>query len=279
MKIVAAVPSWAVYAPWVVLLSAYAMTGWLDPERWYDNSQVSAIGSAAFSARGQGKATGRGPERVAPPWPDLSALRKQLAWRGLRMLDFKTGPQRMGASEVRIEWQWQGRLTDVFEMLQDLALSWPQMRLDALDIQHQPDGQWRTDWRGWWRHLKVPEPLPDKPVIDGRWRTWAIDPVFDAAAFSKHQMDVWGPNVDRSRILEMLRPDQLQWVAFVQGPEPLAWVTWQQHTVTLREGDRLSGGSTVVRRIRADELILAEPGIVHRIHPWRPVEVGSGGKP
>ena len=59
MKILSGVPSWAVYAPWVVLLSAYAMTGWLDPERWYDNRQVPAIGSATFSPRGQGKSNGR----------------------------------------------------------------------------------------------------------------------------------------------------------------------------------------------------------------------------
>ena len=279
MKILSGVPSWAVYAPWVVLLSAYAMTGWLDPERWYDNRQVPAIGSATFSPRGQGKSNGRGSERAPPPWPDESALRKQLAWRGLRMLGFKTGPQRTGASEVRIEWQCQGRLADVFEMLQDLALTWPQMRLDALEIQRQPDGQWHADWRGGWRHLKVPEPLPDKPVMDGRWRAWSIDPVFDAAAFSKQQMDVWGPNVDQSRILKWLRPDQLQWVAFVHGPEPMAWVAWQQHTVTLHEGDRLAGGTAVVRRIRADEIILVEPGITHRIHPWRPIVVNPGATP
>jgi hypothetical protein len=278
MKMQINLPSWIWVLPWVLLLSAYAWTGWLDPDRWSFRSQIPVVAGASL-AQGHVKSKGRGIERAAPPWPDENALRKQLAWRGLRMLGFKTGPQRMGAAEVRIEWQWQGRLVDVFEMLQDLALSWPQMRLDALEMQYQSDGQWRTDWRGGWRHLKVPDPLPDKPPVEGRWRAWAIDPVFDAVLFQQHQANLWGQAGQPSRILRWLRPDQLQWVAFVQGPKSMAWVAWQQHTVALHEGDRLGSIGALVSRIRADEIVITEPGIVHRIHPWRPVPVNSGSTP
>ena len=259
--------------PWGVGIWVYAAWGWLDPEHWRMQAppQVSASSLLSRAGKGHSSARDRTAVRAPPPWPDERAIRQQLARIRLQALGFKLGPQRMGATEVRVDLQWQGRLADALEMLQVLALQWPQLRLDALDVQWQSGREWRVDWRGWWRHLPVPLNPPVAEVSEHQVRDLALHRVFDAAGFERLQFQRWKGGVASTEVLRALQPDQLQWVARVHGLTPQAWVVWQQHTVALRVGDVVGAHGGVVRAISPDELVITEAGLEHRIKPLSPL--------
>jgi hypothetical protein len=268
-------------APWIGLLLLYAWWGWLDPAHWtLDEVTVEA---ALQHRNGQesprtGFAHQRPPFRPAPPWPDERAIRQRLSWLRLRTLGFKLGPQRSGASEVRVDLQWQGRWVDGLEMMQVLALQWPQMRLDALVLQAQQGGEWRFDWRGWWRHLTPPVDAPVSMAADRGFTHLADHRVFDAVGFQRAQFELWQPRGGRL-VLKWLQPDQLQWVAGWRGREVIAWVMWQQHTVALRVGDAVGPHGGKVRSISPHEIIIDEGGRVHRIQPLQPAWTVPGSQP
>jgi hypothetical protein len=194
-------------------------------------------------------------------------VRQQLGWRGLRTLNFKTGPQRAGATQVRLDLQWQGPLAEGLDMLQTMGLLWPQMRLDALILQAQTTGEWRVEWRGWWRQMVVPHPLPMGPNLTADFKKWAAHPVFNVQLFQSHQSALWRTTPGGRHLLPWLRPDQLQWVAHVRGEPPQAWVSWQQHTVAIEVGDRVGLHGGVVRSIGPKEITIVEGDLVHRLRP------------
>jgi hypothetical protein len=257
--------------PWLPLLGLYAHWGWLNPDHWAfdlegDPPHPSTTPGAA-SANGHTGKGQRNPPRPDAPWPDEPALRQQLAWRGLRTLAFKTGSQRPGTTEVRLDLQWSGPLAEGLDMLHSLGLGWPQMRLDTLTLQMQVSGEWKVEWRGWWRQMAVPKPLPPAPTGLADLKHWAAHPVFNARAFQSHQAALWRSTPGGRHLLPWLRPDQLEWVAYVPGPPAQAWVQWQQHTVAIAVGDRIGGQGAVVQAIGAREITIVQGAVVHRLPP------------
>lgn len=188
------------------------------------------------------------------------------------MLSFKTGPQRAGTTEVRVDLQWQGPLAECLDMWQSLALLWPQMHLDAITLQSQSATDFKVNWRGWWRHMVVPSPLPELPTTRLDFKKWSTHRVFNAQWFQSHQATLWRQTQGGRQVLPWLRPEQLQWVAYVHGNPPQAWVSWQQHTVAIAVGDRLGLKGGVVQSITPKELIISDGDWVHRL---RPKVVGS----
>jgi hypothetical protein len=286
-------PRWCWVWPWLPLLGLYTHWGWLNPDHWSLDAALDPKASSAAPAvpgaqaltaprqagpvaPGTGNTTGNNignsnAKRTAPrpeaPWPDEPAIRQQLGWHSLRALAFKTGPQRAGTTEVRLDLQWQGRLAECLDMLQLLALWWPQMRLDALILQAQTAGEWKVEWRGWWRLMVVPTPLPMASALPTDIKRWATHPVFNARMFQSHQAALWRPTQGGRHLLPWLRPDQLQWVALVHGHPNQAWVTWQQHTVAIAVGDRVGPHGGLVRSIGAQEITITEGDVVHRLRP------------
>jgi hypothetical protein len=268
--------------PWLPLLGLYAHWGWLNPDHWSFDAESDAQNLSntpgATSPRGPGAASATGhtgnmgkgqrnPPRPDAPWPDEPALRQQLAWRDLRTLSFKTGTQRPGTTEVRLDLQWSGPLAEDLDMLHSLGLTWPQMRLDTLTLQMQALGDWKVEWRGWWRLMAVPKPLPAAPIGLADLKHWAAHPVFNARAFQSHQAALWRSTPGGRHLLPWLRPDQLEWVAYVPGPPAQAWVHWQQHTVAIAVGDRIGGQGAVVRAIGAREITIAQGAVLYRLQP------------
>ncbi len=257
-------PHWCWMWPWLPLLALYTHWGWLNPDQWswgLDPDPQPLGGAAAPSPARRATA------KPEAPWPDEPAIRQQLSWRGLRMLTFKTGPQRAGTTEVRLDLQWQGPLAECLDMWQSLALLWPQMHLDALTLQSQSATDFKVHWRGWWRQMVVPRPLPALPTTQLDFKKWSTHRVFHVQWFQSHQMALWRQTQGGRQVLPWLRPEQLQWVAYVHGDPPQAWVSWQQHTVAVAEGDRLGQHGGVVRSITAKEMTITEGGLVHRLRP------------
>jgi hypothetical protein len=276
------------------LLGLYTHWGWLNPDHWSFDVAVDPTmapgatqgaplqrANPVASAAGNAKRTAPRPEA---PWPDEPAVRQQLGWRGLRTLSFKTGSQRAGTTEVRLDLQWQGPLAECLDMLQTMALLWPQMRLDVLTLQAKTAGEWRVEWRGWWRKMVVPNPLPRWPIWPADFKKWATHPVFNAALFQSHQAALWRSTQGGRHLLPWMRPDQLQWVAYVHGEPPQAWVSWQQHTVAIAVGDRVGLHGGVVRSISPREIAIVEGDLVHRLRPRvatpnPSTTTGSGSQP
>ena len=251
---------WAL--PWAVLLVAYAMAGWLDPQHWLKTEPPAMRIETAAARPHHGKTALRPP----PPWPDENAIRQQLGWHGLQLQQWKLGPQRVGASEVRVQLQWQGALNDGMAMLHHLAREQPQMVIESLVLQARSAELWQFDWRGRWMQLLPPEggtaPEPASMHV-----AWSSHPVLDVTWFEQHQRQWWGGQNPASAALRLMRPEQMQLVAIVLRPQPQAWVSWQQRTLVLKVGDRLGPQGAEVKSIDASGLQWGESGRVHRLRP------------
>ena len=273
----------AAAAPLLVLLLIYALMGWLDPAHWLEAPAGMALGALPPHSAPVGSSATRPKRpapvvRSAPPWPDEAAMRLQLAGRGLRLTGFQTGPQRSGAPEVRVTMQWQGRLTPGFEMLQALALDMPQMVLDALVLQALPQDEWRVTWRGQWQHLAVPHPLPPRPAALDAWAEGTRSRLFDPSLLRRELVRLWPRGQPAQGVLRMARPEDLRLVAVVRQPEPLAWVSWQQHTLTLRVGDRIGDAGGRVQAIEPDQVRWGQGGRTYRIHPAALTELSGDAR-
>ena len=260
--------------PWLVLLLVYGALGWLDPDAWLGSEKSHQLSILPPAKTVSSAANAFNPRKSStppnsPPWPDESALRQQLAWRSLRPLGFTQKAQRSGSREVRMIFRFQGRMGDGLDMLQWLALEWPQMLLENLIIQNQSVGQWHFEWRGQWRQVNVPSPVPspDSPLSD--LRALGALPVFDFGWLRRHQQSLWSGASDSQQVLRMVQPEQLLLVAQARDPAPIAWVTWQQHVLMLRLGNRVGPESAVVRSISPDEVVVGDGERRHRIRPAR----------
>lgn len=262
----------AAAGPVLVLLLIYALMGWLDPAYWLVAPADMAVRAMTPASSPLGHSAAK-PKRTAPvvrpapPWPDEAAMRLQLARRDLRLTGFQTGPQRTGAAEVRVTLQWQGRLGPSLQMLQTLALDTPQMALDALVLQALPQAEWRVIWRGQWQHLTVPHPLPPRPAGLDAWTDGARSRLFDPSLLRRELARLWPLGQPAQGVLHMARPEDLRLVAVVRQPEPLAWVSWQQHTLTLRVGDRIGDAGARVQVIEPDQVRWVQGGRTYRITP------------
>lgn len=256
---------WAAAGPVLVLLLIYALMGWLDPAYWLE--APGPMIPQAMTLKAVKPKRPHAEVRPLPPWPDEPAMRFQLEGRGLRLTSFQMGPQRMGASEVRVTFQWQGRLGASLDMLEALALDMPQMALEALVLQSLPQAQWLVIWRGQWQHLAVPNPLPPRPTsIDGLGAR-AQARLFDPGLLRRELAVLWPQGQPAPGILRLARPHDLQLVAVVRDPEPLAWLSWQQHTLTVRVGDRIGDAGAHVQAIEPDQVRLIQAGRTYRLTP------------
>jgi hypothetical protein len=287
MNLVSFIRAWAWALPWLAALLFYAAQGWLDPQYWTvagaspnpPLAQAPALTNATPATSRPGIARERAPLRPPPPWPDERGIRQQLLWHGLRPLAFNLGPQRQGATEVRVTLQWQGPLAAGLIMLQTLATDWPQMSAETLVLQYQAINDWRIEWRGQWRHWTAPAPLPEHPSTKIDWPQWAASRVFDAGGFGRYQSQLWATGLGSSRVLRLLRPEQLEVVALVRSPQPQAWVQWQQHTLVLKVGDRVGEEGDVVHAIDPSEVVIGQRGRWHRLRPRRPTIDPAGAQP
>lgn len=258
---------WAAAVPVVAFLLAYAHLGWLDPAHWLDEPMTHATPTPAQHGQPLRSARPRLEPRSAPPWPDEAAMRLQLSGRGLRLTAFQLGSQRMGATEVRVTLQWQGALGASLEMLQALALDMPQMVLDALVLQALSPTDWRVIWRGQWRDVPAPQPLPPRPrALEGLAAHARARP-FDAASLRQMLARLWPQGQPSEAVLRLVRPEDLTLVAVLRHPEPMAWLHWHQHTLVVRVGDRIGTAGARVQAIDADQVLIAQAGRTHRLSP------------
>ncbi len=252
--------------PWAVLITLYGFMGWLDPQHWLPEAQPAWRADALARPLPSRRAPPRAP-RSAAPWPDEPAIRQQLNWLGLSLQGWKLGPQRAGAQEVRVQFGWSGPLPQGLMMWRHLAQERPQMLLESLSMQFQARDEWRFEWRGRWQHLPVPDPLPDPP--DGPSAHWRGARVLDAGWLHAHQQALWQPGDVGPGLLRLVRPEHLQLVGLVLRPRPQAWVSWQQHTLVLHEGDRMGDQGAVVRTIDDQGLHWSQAGRMQLLRPWR----------
>ncbi len=255
---------WAL--PWAAGVAFYGVMGWLDPQHWLPESKPAWRVDAPLRTLPGHRATPRTP-RVPPPWPDEQAIRQQLKWLGLSLQGWKLGPQRATATDVRLQFGWSGPLPEGLMMWRHLAQERPQMVLDSLSMQFQAPGAWRFEWRGRWQHLAVPDPLPE--LADVPFLQWRPGRVLDAHWLGVHQQALWRPGDDGSGLRSLIRPEHVQLVGLVLRPRPQAWVTWQQHTMVLHEGDRLGDQGAVVRTIDAQGVHWLQAGRLHLLRPAR----------
>ena len=261
---------WAAALPGLGLVIAYAALGWLDPSHWLDGPAPPLSLSQPLAPRPARPQRSRADPRAPAPWPDEPAMRLQLSGRGLRLTGFQIGSQRMGAAQVRLTLQWQGPPGASLEMLQALALDTPQMVLDALVLQAESPAEWRVIWRGHWQQMTAPDPLPPRPPpIEGlgaRGRARAFDP----GALRRELARLWPQGQPTGAVLRLVRPEDLHWVALVHQPEPVAWLSWQQHTLAVRVGDPIGDAGARVVAIGADQVLISEAGRTHRLRPAVP---------
>jgi hypothetical protein len=194
-------------------------------------------------------------------------MRLQLNGRGLRLTGFQAGPQRLGATEVRLTLQWQGRLGASLDMLQALALDSPQMAVESLVMQAMPQSEWRVIWRGQWQHLSVPHPLPPRPAAFDELGARAGSRLFDPLQLRRELALLWPKGQPAPGVLRMARPEELRLVAVLRQPEPLAWLSWQQHTLAVRLGDRMGPEGARVRAIEPDHVLLQQRGQSFKLTP------------
>jgi hypothetical protein len=134
-------------------------------------------------------------------------------------------------------------------------------------MQFQAPGEWHFEWRGRWQHLPVPDPLPEPPA--GPAAQWRGVRVLDASWLNAHQQALWRAGDAGPGLLGLIRPEQLQLVGLVLHPRPQAWVSWQQHTLVLHEGDRMGDQGAVVRTIDARGLHWSQAGRLQLLRPSR----------
>jgi hypothetical protein len=252
--------------PWAVLVAAYGFMGWLDPQHWLPETQPVWRADAPVRALSPKRPAQRVP-RPPAPWPDEPAIRQQLNWLGLRLQGWKLGPQRASAQEIRLQFGWLGPLPEGLMMWRHLAQERPQMLLDSISMQFQAPGEWHFEWRGRWQHLPVPDPLPEPPA--GPAAQWRGVRVLDASWLNAHQQALWRAGDAGPGLLGLIRPEQLQLVGLVLHPRPQAWVSWQQHTLVLHEGDRMGDQGAVVRTIDARGLHWSQAGRLQLLRPSR----------
>lgn len=258
---------WAAALPVLGFLLAYASLGRLDPAYWLGEPPSGIAVAQTWRAKPARSATPRSERRSAAPWPDEPAMRLQLAGRGLRLTGFQLGSQRMGVTEVRVTLQWQGALGPSLEMLQALALDMPQMALDALVLQSVSPTEWRVIWRGQWQQTTAPDPLPPRPRPMEGLLALGRDRPFDPGLLRRELARLWPHGQPSAAVLRLVRPEDLQWVAVVLRPQAVAWLSWQQHTLVVRVGDRIGDAGAWVQAIGAEEVVIAHAGRTHRLHP------------
>ncbi len=192
-------------------------------------------------------------------------MRVQLASRGLRLTGFQLGPQRMGATEVRVTLQWQGPLGASLEMWQALALDMPQMVLDAWVMQALPDHEWRVVWRGQWQKTAVPQPLPPRPPAIEGLTAYARTGFFDPLVLRRELARLWPQGQPSAALLRLVRPDDLRLEAVMHLPEPMAWLSWHQQALSVRVGDRIGEEGGRVQAIGNDHVVIVQGGRVWRV--------------
>ncbi len=259
--------------PWLLMAAVYAAMGWLDPAHWWGSALPPQVAPpqaqpspAAPPNRSRPAARAATPAGPAP-WPDEPALRRLLSWHGLTPLGLAMGPQRGRPSEVRLALRASGRMGDGLAMLEALALDWPQMVPESLTLLADAPGLWRFEWRGIWRTLEAPHPLPPRPGADPELKALGAARVLDRGWLLAHLRPPHTGTDPARQWWAWVQPEQLQLLAVALDPAPQAWVGWQQHVLVLRVGDRIGPDRTRVSAIGRQELRMTQPGREWRLRP------------
>lgn len=257
-------------APWLFMLLMDAAMGWLDPAYWLGDGLPPSAPTQSTASK-EGSNPRHSAARAAPtapaPWPDEPALRRRLLWHGLTPLGLTLGPQRGRQTEVRLWLRWHGGMGSGLNMLESLAMDWPQMALETLTLQAESAGLWRFEWRGLWRQVQAPNPGPPAAQRYSEWQALGSARVFNPGWLQSHLRRLYAPGANPQSWLRLARPEQLQLLAVAHDPRAQAWVAWQNHILLLREGERIGMEQVRVKRIQSGEVELQGPVGTLRLRP------------